>query len=87
MFGFAGVILCGLELASLAGTMDYHVHVGGNRTFGFFNLDGESSLRHFISPLSYEVLHLVSLKRIYEVFKKMSRTFLRFLISTSVPRI
>lgn len=77
MFGFAGVVLCGLELASLAGTVDYHVHVGGNRAFGFFNLDGESGLRHFISPLSYEVLFLVSLKRIYEVFNKMSRTFFK----------
>jgi hypothetical protein len=78
VFGFAGVVLYGLELTSLAGTVDYHVHVGRNRAFGFFNLDGESGLRHFISPLSYEVLHLVSLKRRYEIFKKMSRTFLRF---------
>ena len=78
MFGFAGVVLCGLELASLAGTMDYHVHVFRLGTLDFGQSDGESGLRHFISPLSYEVLHLVSLKRIYEVFKKMSRTFLRF---------
>lgn len=77
MFCFAGVVLCGLELASLAGAMDYHVHIFRLGTLGFGQGDGESGLRHFISPLSYEVLFLVSLKRIYEVFKKMSRTFLK----------
>ena len=51
VFGFAGVVLCGLELASLAGTMDYHVHVFRLGTLGFGQSDGESGLRHFISPL------------------------------------
>jgi hypothetical protein len=78
VFGFAGVVLCGLELASLAGTMDYHVHVFRLGTLGFGQGDGESGLRHFISPLSYEVLYLVSLKRIYEVFKKMSSIIFKY---------
>ena len=55
MFGFAGVVLCGLELASLAGTMDYHVHVFRLGTLSFGQGDSKSSLGHFLSPLRYVV--------------------------------
>ena len=77
VFGFAGVVLCGLELTSLAGTMDYHVHVFRLGTLGFGQGDGEYSLGHFLSPLSYEVLYLVSLKSIYALSQKMSSIILR----------
>ena len=76
MLLFAGVVLDGLELASLARAVDDHIHIGRHGTFGFFEVDGEDGLGHFISPLNYEVLYLVSLKRIYEVFKKMSSIIL-----------
>jgi hypothetical protein len=55
VFGFAGVVLCGLEFTSLAGTMDYHVHVFRLGTFGFGQGDSKSSLGHFLSPLRYVV--------------------------------
>jgi hypothetical protein len=51
VFGFAGVVLCGLELASLAGTMDYHVHVFRLGTLAVVDIDSKQSLRHFHSPL------------------------------------
>ena len=51
VLGFAGVVLCGLELSSLAGSMDYHVHVFRLRTLGFGQGDGEGGLGHFLSPL------------------------------------
>jgi hypothetical protein len=70
--------------------MDYHVHVFRLGTLGFGQGDGESGLRHFISPLSYEVLYLVSLKSIYVLSQKMSSNILRnfkniFLVTASIP--
>ena len=47
MFWFAGVVLCGLEFASLAGTMDYHVHVFRLGTLAVVDIDSKQSLRHF----------------------------------------